>query len=78
MRPRKARKEKGKDLSPKANRRGRLRRSLKAITVFTDNERSQPKTKPEARSCMTNDFLFAMMNTKSKPNGDIPHGNADS
>ena len=31
------------------------------------NERSQPKPKPEARSCMTNDFLFAMMNTKSKP-----------
>ena len=33
----------------------------------TKNERSQPKPKPEARSCMTNDFLFAMMNTKSKP-----------
>ena len=31
------------------------------------NDRSQPKTKPEARSCMTNDFLFAMMSTKSKP-----------
>ena len=27
-------------------------------------DRSQPKTKPEARSCMTNDFLFAMMSTK--------------
>ena len=33
----------------------------------TKNDRSQPKPKPEARSCMTNDFLFTMMNTKSKP-----------
>ena len=30
-------------------------------------DRSQPKAKPEARSCMTSDFLFAMMSTKSKP-----------
>ena len=29
--------------------------------------RSQPNPKPEARSGMTNDFLFAMMSTKSKP-----------
>ena len=26
----------------------------------------QPKVKPEARSCMTSDFLFAMMSMKSK------------
>ena len=30
-------------------------------------ERSQPKAKPEARSCMTNDIVFAMMTTKPKP-----------
>ena len=30
-------------------------------------DRSHPKAKPEARSCMTNDFLFAMMTTKAKP-----------
>ena len=31
------------------------------------NDRPQPKAKPEARSCMTDDFLFAMMSAKSKP-----------
>ena len=30
----------------------------------TKSERSQPKSKPEARSRMTNDFLFAMISTK--------------
>ena len=31
------------------------------------NDRAQPKAKPEARSCMTSDFLFAMMSKRSKP-----------
>ena len=31
------------------------------------SDRPHPKAQPEARSCMTNDFLFAMMSTKSKP-----------
>ena len=31
------------------------------------SDRPQPKAKPEAHSCATNDFLFAMMSTKSKP-----------
>ena len=31
------------------------------------SDRPQPKAKPDTRSCMTSDFLFAMMSTKSKP-----------
>ena len=31
------------------------------------NDRPHPKAKPEACSCMTDDFLFAMMSAKSKP-----------
>ena len=38
-----------------------------AQSQSSTGDRSQPKAKPEARSCMTNDFLFAMMSTKSKP-----------
>ena len=30
-------------------------------------DRSQPKAKPGARSCVTNDFLFAVVSTKSRP-----------
>ena len=41
------------------------RRSQPQTPQKTD--RPQPKPKPEAHSCMTSDFLFAMMSTKSKP-----------
>ena len=71
MRRLKVRKEREEALSPRANLKGRLHRGLllqgRHSSSPTKNERSQPKPKPEARSCMTNDFLFAMMNTKSKP-----------
>ena len=39
------------------------------------NDRTQPKAKRETRSCMTNDFLFAMMSTKSKPTWRHSHWN---
>ena len=62
---------KGKGSKPKGKSKGKT--TPKSITPrptqssSTKNDRSQPKPKPEARSCMTTDFLFAMMNTKSKP-----------
>ena len=33
----------------------------------SQGDRPRPKPKPEARSCMTSDFFFAMLSTKSKP-----------
>ena len=66
-----ARRAKGKDLSQKESQRVRVPQEMIAPRPTqsspTRGERSQPKAKPEARSCMTNDFLFAMMTTKSKP-----------
>ena len=67
----KGKKGKGKGSKPKGKSKGKT--TPRSITPRptqsspTKNERSQPKPKPEARSCMTSDFLFAMMNTKSKP-----------
>ena len=66
----KGKKGKGKGSKPKGKSKGKT--TPKSIAPRptqsspTKNDRSQPKTKPEARACMTNDFLFAMMNTKSK------------
>ena len=68
-RPR-ARKIKWRDLSQKGSLKARRRRDLLLPghrRLHLRGDRSQPKAKPEARSCMTNDFLFAMMSTKSKP-----------
>ena len=66
------RKEKGKDLSIKESPKARMRQGLslqcrRRLHSSSKGDRSQPKAKPEARTCMTNDFLFAMMSTKSKP-----------
>ena len=64
----KKRKEKGKDLSPKGSPRARMHHGLLHLDRHSLNrDRFQPKAKPEARSCRTNEFLFAMMYTKSKP-----------
>ena len=60
-----ARKVKGRGLSLKARVHRSIPRPSQSQT--SRNERPQPKAKPEARSCMTNDFLLAMMSTKSKP-----------
>ena len=65
--------KKGKGKGSKSKGRSKGKTTPKSIAPRptqsspTKNDRSQPKTKPEARSCMTNDFLFAMMNTKPKP-----------
>ena len=66
-RPR-GRKEKGKDPSLKASKN--VPRSITprpSQSSSSKGDQSQPKAKPEARSCMTSDFLFAMMSTKYKP-----------
>ena len=71
-RPR-ARKVKGKDLSQRGRPRPKGKSAPRSITPrptqssTTKGDRSQPIAKPEARSCMTSDFLFAMLTTKSKP-----------
>ena len=67
MRPSKVRREKGKARSPKASLKGRLHRNRLLQGRHSLHRRRMSDPKPEARSCMTNDFLFAMMNTKSKP-----------
>ena len=67
----KGKKGKGKGSKPKGKSKGKS--TPKSIaprptqSSSTKSDRSQPKSKPEARSCMTNDFLFAMISTKSKP-----------
>ena len=67
-----ARKEKARGLSPRASLKER-KGTPRSITPRPSqsqpsrSDRPQPKAKPEARSCMTSDFFFAMMSTKSKP-----------
>ena len=67
----KGKKGKGKGSKPKGKFKGKI--APRSITPrpsrssVSKGDRSQNKTKTEARSCMTNDFLFAMMSTKSKP-----------
>ena len=67
----KGKKGEGKGSKPKGKSKGKSApRSIAPRPTQsspTKGERSQPKAKPEARSCMTNDFLFAMLTTKSKP-----------
>ena len=65
----KRKKGKGKGSKPKGKSKGK--NAPRSITpqpsqTSSKGERSQPKAKPEARTCMTNDFLFALMSTKSK------------
>ena len=71
MRRLRARKEKGEAPSRKVSLKARVPpRSVAPRPTQsspTKSDRSQPKSKPEACSCMTNDFLFAMISTKSKP-----------
>ena len=65
--------KKGKGKGTKSKGKSKAKAAPRSITPRpkqsspTKNDRSQPKAKAEARSCMTNDFLFAMMNNKSKP-----------
>ena len=67
----KGKKDKGKGSKPKGKSKGK--NAPKSTTPrlsqssSSKGDRSQPKAKPEARSCMTNDFLFPMMSTKSQP-----------
>ena len=67
----KGKKGKGKGSKPKGKSRGKnVPRSITprpSQSSSSKGDRSQPKAKPEARSCMTNVFLFAMMFTKCKP-----------
>ena len=67
----KGKKGKGKGSKPKGKSKGNSApRSITprpSQTPSSRGDRSQPKAKPEARSCMTNDFLLATMSTKSKP-----------
>ena len=66
-----ASKGKGKGSKPKGRTKGK--NTPRSITPRhsqsspSKGDRSQPKPKPEARSCKTNEFLFAMISTKSKP-----------
>ena len=67
----KGKKGKGKGSKPKEKSKGKS--APRSITPrpsqssSSKGDRSQPKAKPEARASMTNDFLFAMMTTKSEP-----------
>ena len=67
----KGKKGKGKGSKPKGKSKGknapRSITSRPSQSSPSKGDRSQPKSKAEARSCMTNDFLFAMLSTKSKP-----------
>ena len=67
----KGKKGKGKGSKPKGKSKGKnVPRSITprpSQSSSSKGDRSQPKAKPEARSCMTNDFVFAMMSTKYKP-----------
>ena len=70
--------KKGKGKRSKSNGKSKGRGTPRSTTPRPSqsqpsrNDRAQPKAKPEARSCATNDFLFAMMSTKSTPKTD--HG----
>ena len=61
----KGKKGKGKGSKPKGKSKGKnAPRSIAPRPTQSSpakNERSQPKSKSEARSCMTNDFLFASL-----------------
>ena len=63
----KGKKGKGKGSKPKGKSKGKnaprsiTPRSSQSST--SKGDRSHPKAKPEARSCMTSDFLFALMST---------------
>ena len=67
----KGKKGKGKGSKPKGKSKSKnAPRSITprpSQTSSSRGDRSQPKAKPEACTCMTNDFLFAMMSTKFKP-----------
>ena len=67
----KRKKGKGKGSKRKGKSKGKnVPRSITprpSQSSSSKGDRSQPKAKPEARSCMTNDFLFAMMSTTCKP-----------
>ena len=67
----KGKKGKGKRSKSKGKSKGkgapRSTTPRPAQSQCSRGDRSQPKAKPEARSCMTSDFLFAMMSTKPKP-----------
>ena len=67
----KGKKGKGKRSKSKGKSKGKgAPRSITSRPVQPQpsrGDRSLPKAKAEARSCMANDFLFAMMSTKSKP-----------
>ena len=58
----KGKKGKGKGSKPKGSLKARVRQDLLLqghhSPHLRNGDRSQPKAKPEARSCMTNDFLF--------------------
>ena len=74
----KGKKGKGKGSKPKGKSKGK--NAPRSITPKpsqsspSKGNRSQPNPKPEARSCMTNDFLFAMMSTSPSRHGDILPG----
>ena len=67
----KGKKGKGKKLKSKGRPKGKSTpRSITprpSQTQTPRNDRPHPKAEPEARSCVADDFLFAMMSTKSKP-----------
>ena len=64
----KGKKGKGKGSKPKGKSKGESApRSITQGLHSLKGDRSQPRPKPEARSCMTSDFLFAMLSTKPKP-----------
>ena len=64
-------KGKGKKSKPKGKSKGKSTpRSITPRPTQTQtrqSDRPHPKAKPETRSCMADDYLFAMMSTKSKP-----------
>ena len=67
----KGKKGKGKKSKPKGKLKGKgTPRSIAprpAQSQTPRSDRPHPKAKPDARSCMADDFLFALMSTKSKP-----------
>ena len=58
---------KEKDLSLKRSPRARMHRDLSLRSLRSLHRRRATDPNPEARSCMTSDFLFVMMSTKPKP-----------
>ena len=65
--------KKGKGKGSKTKGRSKGKNTLRSITPRpsqsspSKGDRSQPKPKPEGTLRMTNEFLFAMISTKSKP-----------